>query len=240
MTVLTLIQRATNLLSINMPSYVFGNPDEQVRQLQALANQEGRLLAHSHFWQSLDRVQIFTTVNDEEQDAGLPDDWDRFIDGTWFNRTTRRPLYGPLSQQEWQYLEAQPAYASPYLNFRLRDDTFWILPVPPAGQIIAYEYITKNWVKAPLMDAPTRFSTQDEFTADNQTTYLDERLISYGIVWRFLQAKGLDYAEAMATYGAELERLQGAEKGARVLTLDGRGRFAIPAGPNLPDGNWSL
>jgi hypothetical protein len=47
---------------------------------------------------------------------------------------------------------------------------------------------------------------QPSFLADTDTTYLDESLIADAVVWMFLRAKGLSYAEEMTTYERNLEQ----------------------------------
>lgn len=241
MTLLSLIQNVASKVAVQQPSFVIGNTDPLVAQLFNLANEEGLLLARRRPWQVLTRTIVFTTVNAQEQTTGLPSDWDRFLDGTWFNRTTRRPISGPISATEWEALLALPAYASPFLQFRIIANVFNILPVPPAGQICAYEYITKNWAIGANPQTPDRaLGPKVEFGLDTDTAALDERVMALGVRWRFLEAKGLDYAEAMATYEREVDRLGGSEQGAPNLTLEGRGRFSLPVSTNIPAGSWPL
>lgn len=234
MTLLTTIQDASAMLALPVPSFVVGNTDTRVVQMLAFANQEGRLLSRAMQWQQIVEQYTFSSTAGEEQIGAFPSDFQRFINGTWYDRTTIRPMYGPISPQDWQTLKALPAYASPYLNWRQRGGDMLVLPEPAAGDTIAYEYVSKNWVVA------ADDTKKDSYTRDDDTARLDEPLIAYGVVWRFLAATGQDYAEAMATYEREKERLSSADGSAPVLTLDGRGRFNLPVGVNLPIGSWTV
>lgn len=234
MTLLTTIQTASALAAQPIPSSVVNNTDTRVQQMYYLANQEGLLLSREFQWQQIVEQYLFSSTAADIQIGAFPADFQRFINGTWYDRTTIRPMYGPISPQDWQTLKALPAYASPYLNFRERGGDMLVLPTPAEGDTIAYEYVSKNWVVA------ADGTKKDKYTRDDDTARLDENLMAYGVVWRFLQATGQDYAEAMSTYEREKERLASADGAAPILTLDGRGRFNLPVGVNLPIGSWTV
>jgi hypothetical protein len=198
--------------------------------LYALANEEGEALARSFDWQALRRQELFTTVAQADQTAAIPNDVQRFVRNSFYNRTTVRPMLGPITPQEWQAVQALPAIYSMYLAYIERDGKFLITPTPPADQTIAYEYISTNWAKS------STGTPQDQFLADDDTTYLDEYLIRLGLRWRYLQAKGLDYAEAMRTYELELQKQEGRDGGATIVSAYTTDAWPMP--PNIPPGNW--
>ena len=232
MTLLSIIRDVAGRLSLPQPTIVVTSTDKQVIQLLALANEEGKSLASRTRWQALVEEQTFVTVAAAIQATALPADFDRFIDNSFFNRSTRRPMTGPISPRQWQWIQAQPVYSTAYLMFRQRTGQFIITPTPPAGQTIAYEYVSKNWALSATSQA------QSSFLADTDTSLLDEELIGLGLRWRFLRAKGLDYAEEMATYEAQVEQAVARDGGAAALS--------ISPGPidlnrvNLPDGNFGV
>ena len=230
MSLLSIIRDVSGRLSLPQPTVVAASTDKQVIQLMALANEEGKSLASRTRWQALNEEQTFVTVAATIQPTALPADFDRFIDNSFFNRSTRRPMTGPISPRQWQWLKAQPAYSTAYLMFRERTGQFLIIPTPAAGQTIAYEYVSKNWAKSGA-GAP-----QASFLADTDTSFLDEELIGLGVRWRFLRAKGLDYAEEMSTYEEQVEQAVARDGGATALS--------ISPGPinlnrvNIPDGGF--
>lgn len=216
MSLLSIVQDVCGRLSLSIPTVVVGSTDAQVRQLYALCNKAGLDLATDFPWQALMEQQTFVTVNTTVQPAALPADFGRFIPNSFFNRTTMRPIIGPVTPQVWQWLIAQPAYSTVYLMFRERQGQFLIGPPtvpPPVGQTIAYEYISINWART------AGGSPLPNFQADTDTSYLDESLIADALVWMFLRAKGLSYAEEMATYGRNLEQEQGRDGGSTALYL---------------------
>lgn len=232
MTLLTLTQRTCDLLSIPRPATVVNSTDQQVRQLFALINEEGADLASSFDWQCMRRQSTFTTVADPEQTGAVPDDWDRFIANSFFNRTTLRQLFGPITPQRWQAIQVYPQFVGIYLAFIQRDNKFLITPTPPANETIAYEYVTKNWA---ISDADVEKS---EFTADTDTTIIPsgERLIELGARWRWKAAKGLPYAEDLKTYEMQKEQTQARDGGSTQINTGGDPYYNWRA--NIPEGNF--
>lgn len=213
MSLLTIIQRTCALLTLPVPVAAITSQDKQVAQLVALANEEGDDLASSYNWQALTVEQLFTTTATVEQTPAIPADLDRFLPDSFFNRTTRRIVTGPITPQQWQALQAWPYLSTVYLCWRERQSDFLVTPTPPAGQIVAYEYVSKNWAKS------ATGTPKDQFTADTDTSYLDERLMTLGVRWRFLKAKGLDYAEDFRTYEQNKQQVQGRDGGAKMLSM---------------------
>lgn len=234
MSLLTIVQGVTRLLSIPTPSVVVTSTDPQVQQLYALANEEGQELARDEDqpWQQLLRQQTFVTVAQAEQTDAIPTDFESFIPNSFFNRTTRRELIGPITPQMWQAIQAQPQLNRVFLAYRMRDNAFLITPDPTADETIAYEYITKNWV---LSAADVE---KDSFTADTDTSVIPERLIQLGLRWRWLSAKGLDYAEAFRTYEYEKQKAKAKSGGSTKLDMTGRNLYNCYGFPNLPLGNF--
>lgn len=230
MSLLTIVQKASRLLSIPVPTAVVTSTDIQVRQLWELANEEGYELAGSFDWQALRQQYTFVTVASAVQASALAADMDHFISNSFFNRTTQRNVYGPITPQQWQAIQAQPQLNRVFLSFVERDGQFLITPTPAAGETIAYEYISSYWAKTAGGVAKA------EFTLDTDTTYLSERVIILGVRWRFLKSKGLDYAEDFRTYMTERAQTQARDGGATVIDVGGRNPYNFFA--NIPDGNY--
>lgn len=232
MTVLSIVQETCDLLSLPRPLTVFSSTDLNVRLLTALLKEEIEEL-HTFDWQRLIREHTFVTVAAAEQTNGFPDDARRLISGSFFNRTTRRPLRGPISPQEWQAIQAQPVAASAYIAWRERDDAFLVTPTPAAGETIAYEYITRT--KAIAEDDEEK----NDISADTDTILVAESLVRLGLRWRFRQAKGLDYAEDMATYERKKHNARAVNGSASPTLNIGRGgNSGLSLGANIQDGDW--
>lgn len=229
MSYLTIVQRAAQLLSLPTPATVVGSTDPNVIQLGALANEVGEDLARGYDWQVLTRQHVFLTSGLEEQPNAVAGDLDRFLPDTFYNRTTIRKMQ-LITPQVWQAIKALPALGTPYIMFRERDGEFLTTPTPPPGQTIAYEYVSRNWVIAPDQ------TQQAQFTADADTTFLEEGLIRLGLVWRFKQTKGLDYADDLRTFEIEVEKVTGRDGIKAALNIGGNLDFAFAA--NVQYGNF--
>lgn len=187
-------------------------------------------MAGSYDWQVMREQTEFVTVGAADQPAAVPSDLDRFVSNSFFNRSTQRYVWGPLTPQQWQAIQAQPQLNRVYLGFIQRHGKFLITPTPPAGQTIAYEYITKNWAYSAAL------VPQDRFSADSDQSYLDEYLFVLGLRWRFLKSKGLEYAEDFKTYYAELTQKQSRDGGNSALSTTGTDYFLY--GDNIPAGSF--
>lgn len=235
MSLLTIIQKTADRLSLQRPTAVVTSTDQQVRQLLALANEEGLELSKRGSWQELTREWLFVTNNAEAQtNQPVPEDLRDFLPNSFFNRTQARRLIGPIAPQQYQATRAYPVYSQIYLSFRRRDGAFLITPPPPDGQTIAYEYITKNWARSDA-DAP-----KPEFTADTDTTDLDEELIIKGLRWRFKAANGLDYAEDFRSYETAVAEALAGSTGAGALSIGTIASQYPIERPNIPEGGFGI
>lgn len=228
MTILSLIQDATDLLSLARPSVVVTSNDQQTRQLHAIAVQECKDL-NRLWWTAMTREHTFATTATPEQSGMIPEDFDRFWPNSFFNRTTRREVVGPVSPQDWQRVQASGITASCVLAYRERDGAFLITPTPAAGETIAFEYISKNWARSSDL-ATARARWED----DTDTSYFDEWLITLGIVWRWKKSKGFPYSEDYDIYTAFRDGKQANDGGSSKLNLVSAAD-TMPPLPTVPE-----
>lgn len=230
---LAIIQDSCRLLSLPIPLVVVASTDTQVQQLYAIANEEGDELQRSYEWQLLTEQYTYATSATEEEPTAIPDDLDRWIANSMFDRSTMREVLGPITPQQWQAIKAQPQLNRVFLAWRERGGISYMTPTPSMGDTIAYEYITKNWVEAVNGDLKA------SFTADTDMPRLSARIIKLGIRWRFLKSKGIDYSQDFDTYQRQLQTEQSKDGGNGKLSITGTyGLNAWGFPSNLPVGNW--
>lgn len=199
-TILQVIREVCGTLGIAVPASAYGSSDLQVQQLVALLNKEGRELGGRYAWQKLTREATFTTVSTESQgdlDGGIlpcSSNIAYIVNNTIWNRSTRLPVYGPLSSRDWSYSRAMN-YTAPTSEYRILGNQLIFNPAPGAGDTCAFEYVTRNWLTNADQSA-----YRDTIGADDDAPILDWQLILLGLEWRWLKAKGLNYAEEFATY----------------------------------------
>jgi hypothetical protein len=240
MSVLSIVADVCDTLSLNRPSAVVTSTDLLVRQLFALLKEGAEELSKyggqdgDTGWQALTTEYTFVTVAQAEQtNSPVPTDLRRFIPDSFFNRDTNRQVSGPLTPQQWQRAQILPYLVAPYLCFRERQGDFLINPVPPAGETIAYEYVSSYWAKSSANVAKATF------TSDDDGTYLDEALLKLDLKWRFKQAKGLDYGEDLATFERAKLAAFGSDGGSQALNLGGPDYTYPMWRYNVPEGSWS-
>jgi hypothetical protein len=230
-----LLQQAALACGIPQPSSFVGSTNDQARALLALGQQEGRDLARRHNWQRLTKERVFATIPAEVQTNALPTDFDRFVSGTFYNRSKSRIVTGPLTPQEYADYKGRLA-SIVYDAFRLRGNAILILPTPASGETMAFEYVSKWWAST----SDELGGTQERITADTDVIVLDDEVWTLGVTWRWLRSRGLDYSEPFQQYELALAALIGRDGGRRTLNMGGMRDRRVPRPPQAPDGNWPL
>jgi hypothetical protein len=234
MTLLTLMQDAASIVGVPRPTAVVSATDTQTQQLLALANREGVALSKRTDWTDLVTEATHTTLAAELQGVltTIAPGFRRFVNETQQNRTQQRYIGGPLNPVDWQYLQASTV-TGPYQDFRVRLGKLYLFPAPPAGETIAFEYVSNLWCESAAEVGQARWA------ADDDTSVLPEELMLLGLVWRWKQQKGFDYSEDKYTYELEVIDAVARDGGARTLSMgDGSGAYRPRVG--APDGSWNL
>lgn len=236
MSLLTIVQSVAVRVGLPRPTGAIGNTDQQIQQIVELCNEEGQELAARHPWQALTKEATFTTVASESQGAistiaGA--DFKYILNETIWNRSQRRPVFGPKTPAQWQELKA--AFVNgPWNQFRIRGGNILFTPVQAAGQSCFFEWISTYWVGS------AGVGTADAWSMDNNTALLDERIMALGTIWRWKAAKGLEYAEDYAKYERDVQDAMARDGGKQTLNLDGNMANAISPVVVVPAGNWGL
>jgi hypothetical protein len=219
-TLLQLVQQACLEIGIPAPSFLFGSVSDQERQLIALAQREGKEFARAANknggWQELRINYTFNTVTNQT-DYPLPADLEYFVERTFWNNKYKWELVGPITAQERQILTYGVVASGPRPKFYIQQNKFILSPAPPEAQLIAFQYYSKNWCQS------VGNVTQSLWMADTDTYLLDEECFIQGIKWRFLRAKGFDYAEEKEQYDLDVQRVISRDGGERDLPLGGDG-----------------
>lgn len=150
------------------------------------------------------------------QDAySLPSDIAYFIPTTFWDRSYRWQLLGPLSAQEWQVLKSGISPTGPRRRFRVMGNLFYIDPVPAdSTSVEAFEYYSNAWCQSVAAAA------QSIWTADTDFYTLDDDCFILGLKWRFKAAKGLEYTQEKYDYDMACERVVARNGGNRDLPLN--------------------
>lgn len=236
MSLLTIVQNAADRIGVPRPSSVTSSSDQQVARLYGYAQEEIKSLSNAHSWQVLTKEASFTgTATAVQTSAGttvIPTDFSRFCDESFYNRTRKRPVYGPMSPQDWQF--SQGVVATVLVEaFRLRGNQMLFTPSPTSGDEYRFEYISSKPVQQVAGTATAAWSS------DADVSLLDEELVTLGVVWRFKAGQGLDYSEEFRNYQLHVAEAISRDGGKKTLNMgarNGRGKRGI----FIQDGSWNL
>src|SRR6185437_13837938 len=168
-------------------------------------------------------------------------DFDRFINGTAWDRTNRWALLGPDSPQLDEYHRSGIVTTGPRRHFRqvgnLVAGTYRLWPAPQLIDTpfqIAWEYLSLNWVRE-----NGGATLAASMVNDDDTPLLDSQALILGTKWRFLEAKGIPTAASMQVeYRDYVEQLKGRDGGAPTLNMGRRFEPYLLSPWNVQDANW--
>lgn len=230
---LQIIQTVCRRIGILAPNAAVGSTDPQIIQLLSLSEEEGQEQSDRYTWQALQTEATFTTVAAQVQGSlsTIAPNCSYIVNNTIWNRTLRRPVYGPKSEQDWQQSVAMQING-PFNAYRILNDQINFYPNPTAGETCAFEYITRDWINT------STATTSSIWTNDLDTPKLSDQLIILGTIWRWKAVKGLDYAEDFSKYEHSIADAMGRDGSKPVLDLAGHSMYEIQPVVMVPRGNW--
>lgn len=218
----SIISRAALQLGLGSIADPYGSQDANFLSLVEFLNVTGDDLVLEHDWSQLRKEFTFTTVANQTLYA-LPDDYHEMLDQTGWNRSTRLPLAGPLSSQQWQYLKARQVGIVFNVLYRLGQQQIELFSTTtPVGATCALEYISSYWtLDASLVGSQTTGSKRLPTQSTDLVLY-DPLLVIRGLKLKWLEARGFDTTVALADYEKTLTHVTGIDKGSAVLSLHKR------------------
>lgn len=208
MSLLTICQRAASELGLRQPSVVVGSDDLTAQILFEQANAAGKHLVGYHDWQAL-TVEATLTATGSVSLPALPAAFDRLIArAEVWNATNSQKLVGPTPQRYWRELQSGVALAGGAGFWRLLGGVLQVRPAVTSGDLITFEYISKNFC------ASAGGTGQALFAADTDTAVIPEDLFILEVIWRFRKSRGFRaYAEDMETAEREKEKAASRDRG---------------------------
>ena len=92
-------------VGISAPSTIIGNQDTTARSLKQAARRTAAELLSRNDWSVLQKEHTFTLVDGQEA-YDLPDDFERVIPYTQWDRNNEWRVLGPFSPQDWQLIKS--------------------------------------------------------------------------------------------------------------------------------------
>jgi hypothetical protein len=190
MSVLSIIQSHCRLHALSVPTSVIGSTDTGVLQLlEVLTSTLEEIVTESKFNVTTQEA-TFTTIAGEDQGEMTtlaPNGYNSAIFETFYDRTQRMSLRGPLTETEWQEVKALPLTGTPY-SFRIRLNHLYLMPAPSTPvSTIAFEYMSSWCVKSSVG------VLKSGITADDDVFVFPDNILKRGVAFRWKQIKGLPY-----------------------------------------------
>lgn len=226
------VRTIMGVLGLTEPSNVFETTDPNAIQLRGLLTRAGQRLLGKYDWQFLLKEWLLTTVDGERQYA-LPEDLDRFIQDSSWNRTTRLPAIGSLSEQEWQMLMARQLQGTTFtMLYRVRDGYVELYNTPSTVQTIALPYVGRGWVRR------ADDSLSDFTSADDDVILYDRQLIESALRLEWDIEKKFDTSASTALFNDALAAAKAKDRPGRTLTLNRTAAYPYLGVVNMPDTNY--
>ena len=216
-----LINRAAVEIGLNPSTDVFADANPSFVQLRNLITTCGQDLVETYPWEILRREhQILTSVPPDDGIYDLPDDFGYMIPQTGWERAENVPLGGPLSPQQWSYLEGRDLVSfTIYASFRIMENKFQIFPQPPPdGLDINFEYISREWVD----DNGTGTTFSDTVSNNADVVLFKPVMMVQYLRFKFLEAKGFDSSGALAAFEKAAHQAAGGNKSAPIINAGAR------------------
>lgn len=188
-TVLSLVQQACYRAKLTAPSSLVGTSgtpvqptDADTLQLLHLFYECGQELRNRGLWTQLKRKYRFPLVS-QRTNYTLPQDWYAAVPFTNWDEANRWENLGPLSDAHWNYrtygyatIENRKGFRvfGPDINPNSTRGQFMVNPSPgasSAGQMIAYEYVSRNWLLPPNWAASTNYTLSTSYVNVNGNIY---------------------------------------------------------------------
>ena len=195
MTLLTIVQAVADTTNGPRPSTVAGSTNVDAQTYLRIVNKVGTKLMKAYAWNILRKEKTFTASGNETAfaSADMPSDFDRFVPETFWNRSTKRLMSGPISATEWAGLKAM-AYSGPLTKFTYRGGDILAIPTVGASSTCAFEYVSNNWCQS------SGGTGQSAFAADTDTGILDEELITLAATYAWSVSQNMDASGAFSDF----------------------------------------
>ena len=291
---LQLVQQVTAELNLAVPTYVAGNPSQDVQQILALMNRAGYDLVKEYDWQALEvEYRFYTTAVtttcdttngtyilgnipstvgldstysivgtnvpqdtyvDQVIDAhtitttqlssatsiggsvtfsktiyDLPSDYETITDNTHWDKTKHWQMLGPVDAQQWQWLKSGYISTGPRVRWRILGNEFQIWPPYNTQEYLGFEYRSRGFVR------DSAGNVKNSFTADTDTTVLDDDVIALATKLKYFQIKSFDTTALNQDYIRYLNVAKANDKGSATLSFAPQPSAVLIGWANIPD-----
>jgi hypothetical protein len=169
------------------------------------------------------------TVTFSKTKYDLPPDFETITDNTHWDKTKHWQMLGPEDAQQWQWLKSGYISTGPRIRWRILGGQFQIWPPYNTKEYLGFEYRSKGFVRS------STGAVKNSFTADNDTTVLDDTVIVLGTKLKYFQVKGFDTAALQQDYFRYLNVAKANDKGSATLSFAPYPSKVLIGYANIPD-----
>jgi predicted GNAT superfamily acetyltransferase len=159
----------------------------------------------------------------------LPADFETITNRTQWDKSKHWEMLGPEDAQQWQWLKSGYISTGPRVRWRILDDQFQIWPVMNTNEYLGWEYRSKGWARSATGEI------KNSFTADSDTTVLDDRIMVLYTKLKYFQIKSFDTTALMQDYQRYLSVAKANDKGAPNLSFAPYPSKVLIGYANIPD-----
>jgi hypothetical protein len=138
-------------------------------------------------------------------------------------------MLGAEDAQQWQWLKSGYISTGPRVRWRILDNQFCIWPIMNTQEYLGWEYRSKGWARA------ADGTVKNSFTADSDTTVLDNRVMILATKLKYFQTKSFDTTALMQDYQRYLSVAKANDKGAPNLSFAPQPSRVLIGYANIPD-----
>ena len=159
----------------------------------------------------------------------LPDDFETITNRTMWDKSKHWEMLGAEDAQQWQWLKSGYISTGPRVRWRILDNQFCIWPIMNTQEYLGWEYRSKGWARA------ADGTVKNSFTADSDTTVLDDRIMVLATKLKYFQVKSFDTTALMQDYQRYLSVAKANDKGAPNLSFAPQPSRVLIGYANIPD-----
>ena len=235
-TLLQSVQTVCRKLGLAVPASVIGSNDPNIVQIYEVCNEAGQEYADAHEWQILTAEVNFSATAIESQgsiNTIVGGDLGWIVNDTIWNRTTNRPLFGPLTSQQWQQIKARAA-AGPFSEYRIRGNELLFYPAASLADSCYFEWVSKDFCQN--AGGSTSYC---RWNADTDVFVLDSRIFELSVLCKWKQLKGLEFQADYAKYSIALDQAKARDGTKPTLSLSPwmQGDYLLTTN-NIADGSF--
>ena len=162
----------------------------------------------------------------------LPDDYERLVDRTQWDKSKHWEMLGPETAQQWQWIKSGYIATGPRIRWRLLGQYFQIWPLASTSEYLGFEYISNGWVTS------SAGVSKSSFTDDDDTCIYPTRLMINFVKMKYFEIKGFDASSMTRDFARLLDITKANDTASSILSFAPRPSQVLVGWANLPDSSY--